>query len=630
MKVERPDETPLADYGHRVWIVFTPAANGVLPTAPSVIHDLPYGTFVGTSLPIDAGWEKIVLALEKERRVKLKVDLNAMTGGEDILASRAYWVNPTFEDGCVLSIGSYERRFDTQNVIEIYSDDGSGNDPSVPKFIGVQVPSADQAFDVESGEIECEFVDIVSWILRNTLPGDVSAWALENAGSDADGPYATCRNAVWSSGGRTYTHTHGDHPQAFLGLPVDKHREYTFFPLAFVYESIVEVMTLIAVAVLRKNANIVHQELGSETPLEHWELFAPDFLPDYAYNSTAPIPSSAWSVLGKVALHHEPDVLVHGLFYVGENAGRDTLGGWPNLFEFLKDTTTGGAAKMTVRLDNVSADNAPDIWIAFGPVKAPLGSALPLAPTDFDSKPKVTTGRNRITSVSVTVPAGGQNDQPAFEVGRTSDGEKDGTFAMPRCFHTLPILWPDGERNYDVPSDALHCDVITRSINCLTLWFKTTAGGLLSSAEYVRIHQHVRTTDGVATYESSGDAYTFPAPDPIDQYDSNSAEGDTDFGSPLRQAYLRIQRQGGMPVLCANILLDVFGSSMITDYEGEVAIVKVAIEELGNRVAAAGFPDGSAFVGGATYLGSLPGEPLVASGTFDVLTGEVKIRLEGL
>lgn len=632
IKVEKPDGTPLTDYGERIWVYLTPA-EGIGLISPYTIHDLPWEAFVGVNLPVTRGWKNQVIGPEDEGRASITIDLSLLKGSAEIEASREYWVNPRQELEGVISIGTYRRTYDLYNFAEIYSDNGTGNEPTVLKWAGVQVPPKDKSIEPDGEgavEYELEFVDAITWFLKNTLPSDISAWALANAGVLEDGPYTSCRGAIWRTGGRTYTHKYG----TFGHTLANQYYDFTFYPLDFVYTAVANAANRVARDIVRKFADMV-QFVGGN-PTAHWGMFTPDWTPAYAHQSGDAVPSANRAVCGKIVLHSAPSTLVHGFFYTGRTDERDTIGSWANAFEFLKDTTVGAVSKLPQRHGTVDIpgwqSDAPVFYLDCRAIKANNGTALGFTPEDFKAVPKLTIGRDMIRGVSITVPAGKQDDQPAMTIGETTNGDDDRTFALPRSWHTLPMLWPEGQRFYEIPSSPAMtwCDLLTFRPNCLTLFFKTTAGGILSSAEYVRIHQHVTVSDGVTTYTGAAGAYTFPAPDPIDEYNFDPEEGDTDFGSPLRQAYLKIQREASTPHVAAAALRGVFGSPMLTDYEGAADMDVLTIEQIGNRIDAAGFANGNVFLDGGTYLGSLPGAPLVAGGTFDLLTGDAEVRLEGL
>lgn len=615
----------LNDLGRRVHVMFTPSHDTLLSFGHTV-HDLPWQAFAGINLSYTAGWKEKVVGTQDEGRCKLKFDLSELKGSSAIEAFRTYIVDPKWGP-VVFETGDYQRAFNTYNTIEIYDDDGAGATPSVLKFIGVQVPMRDKSIDAESKGpviVEIEFVDLISWVLKNLLPQDISAWAIENAGANADGPLQACRSTVYSNGSRVYSHMLGNH--GLDAVDPNRHMEFTYYPLAYVYQAIAEAANVLMQSLTRLSANQFHI-VG--VPTGHWTLSWPDWTATNAASAVTPRPVP--SIVGHIQYHPNPGVMVGGFFYAGENAKRDNIGSWDNAFEFLKDTTEGLVAKVASRLDSAGIGNAPDVFLDIGAIKlAHLSGALTLPPSAFAERPKVKVGAGMIAGVSATVPAGKQDDQTKIPVGTSSKGDNEREYALPRTWHTLPCLWPGGKRTYR--SSATNIDVYSfAALNCLTLFAKTTAGGLVPSC-YIRIHQHVTVSDGVSTYTDGGGNFTLPTPATAfdNEYDSNPTKADADFGAPLRQAYLLTQRVSSTPYVAGLALMGLYGSSSVADYEVEADMDSIDSSQIGNRCDATAFPSGNALLDGETYLGTLPGAPLVKSGEFDAATGKVKARLEGI
>lgn len=627
--------TAVARNGRQYMVEWT-AADSTDLTAPIVPVDVTYTAQAGTGMPGTRGWKEHLAGLPLAAVRKCSLDLAQLPS-----ALAGYIAKPRVTSGGTITIGSYSRTFDTSNLVAVYSDrDKTAGDVTTLEGLYVQRTGLEHSGTVRKhgdGSVavimDIELVDVMAWIYETMRSADVEAHVLVN--QTLLGPYRWTYQDVWGVSPRTYTVRHGDAPT------LSNYREYSFHSLSDVFDSLAEVGAMIFREVARRRAPTwdVDVSIRSSAGLSaeynhtraHWGLYPSTHTTAWAAGATA-VGVGDRLVCTRIAMHDTPDVSFHGFLHqkTEDDEREDMLASWPTVWDWMVDECAAAVTKTMPNALDVASTWVLSIRCArlreahVDDMNDP--APLAIGPDDFLGREiDYEIGVVALSTASASVPAATSNDAEGRTVTELWGAQNDREWACPRGFHSLPIAWPDGDRRYNADNvfggEAFNLDLITQAFNCLTLYHISNAGGLLSSAGPVRIHASCELDDGLTVWDQTPPSVTLPAPNPIleEWEDDDPGGGDTAFGTPYLVCVAEAQRSIGQPNLAAGVVAITFGHPQTTVYGGQVPILSCPGEQLGNKLAAATFPDGNVLLNGGTYLGDLPGTPYIQSIDDDLL-----------
>ena len=632
-------------------VEMTPAYNTALVGSYDILT-IPWQAFGGgdAKMPGSAGWDDLVTGTPKSETLKLTFTPSELGIDANAQDFRDYLLNPAFTDGGSVTIGGDVLTFDTLNTWTVLTDDGTAGASWRIVFQGCQRRQAAQTFGFSLGRpgpLVVELVHISHIILSTLTPTHLGAWMMVDDGTPGSkGPHQWCYSMIWTdTGAPTYAYAHGAVDSGGV------HPEMTWYKLNRMAYGITEIGALVYREFIRRATAAVGVYSATETGgtlgnwFDHWTLYEPEYDSEQLHSATT-IATTARYILGKIAFDDDPDVLIGGLFHPDGLQAK-----WKTLATMLGDSLESAVAKGRY----IVTDEGDSYTLRFdiAALSAAIDAAVSISPAvgaDFyaEPEPQVSVGAHLISTATGSVTGGTGDDQtdivaPApWDVQHSIDGAGD--WPLPPGLHNLPQLWPDGDRSYT----AAGFDVIAQTTNQLVvytafvpiwcIWHATTAGGLLSAERMVKVHHYASVTDGVQTYPNGNLILSLPMPDRADFIaetggtadPDNKPYGDTVLGSPLRLQMLVIQTDNGIPYLAAGVMANRHSRAQQSSYDGVVPLAKGEGGMVGEMTDATDFPDGSAFLTTGTYLGTLPGAPVIAKTDYDLMDQTAHVKLIGV